>query len=187
MPYRASASALRVTCTSAIPETCSTFTSLAPFTVPRSAAALSANVLEHFEVWPEHLDGEVAFHAGDQFVDPEGDGLGEGHPDARHLREVLAERLDELRLVASRLPLLPGLEHDEDIRLLGPHGVLGDFSAPRFADHRGHFGEFQKPLFQHGSDRDGPIQGGVGQAHHVDGDGTLVQRGHELRAHEGNQ
>ncbi len=80
-------------------------------------------------------------------------------------------------------PLLPRLEHDQQVGLLGPHRVLGDLGAAGLADDRGHFGEaLAQPALHEAADADGALERGVGQPYHVDRDRPLVQVRDELRA-----
>ena len=84
-------------------------------------------------------------------------------------------------LVLTRGPLLAGLEHDQQIGLLRPHGILGDLGTSRLADNRGHLGEvLAQSTFHEAADADRPLERGVGQPHDVDRDRPFVQVRDEL-------
>jgi hypothetical protein len=61
-------------------------------------------LLQHVEVVAEDLHRQVALHAGDQLVDPQGDGLRERVAQARDRGQVALDGLDQLGLVAAASP-----------------------------------------------------------------------------------
>ena len=86
------------------------------------------------------LDGDVAAHAGDQFVEPHLDRLGDLETVAQQRRDLSLDALDDLGLVLHALgPLLLRLEDDKAVRDVGRHGIGGDFGGAGLGEHHLHF------------------------------------------------
>ncbi|OQA05399.1 MAG: hypothetical protein BWY66_02514 [bacterium ADurb.Bin374] len=153
----------------------------------RDFRRLLGEPFQHIEIVAENLDRDIALDAGYQLVDPQGDRLGKGVAQPDDLLQFGADDIRHLFLSAELLPLLRLFERDEDVALLGAHGVFGNLRPAGLADDGGDFGELHQPLLDFRRNLHRPLERRVRQANRIDRESAFLERRHEISADHRSQ
>ncbi len=100
-----------------------------------------AGQIQRFKIFPEHLDGNVAFHAARQLVHTHGDGLCKVISQPRLGSEEGADLFSDVFFAESASPLVAGFEDHPHIGLVYPHPVVGKVATAGFGHYRLNLGD----------------------------------------------
>ena len=141
---------------------------------------------QHVEVVAEHLDGDVAAHAGDQLVEAVLDGLGELVDVAGQALELGLEVVNQLVLGLPGIgPFTARLQDDDHVARARRHRVVRDVRGADEREHRCDLRELGDRSLDVAPHREALLQasaGDVGQDHEQV---LLVERRDELGAEAG--